>query len=795
MKGTRGFVIALMGACVAGAGEITWEGGLSLRPESVEFLSLRRQANDTFSDGGGTLAVVAVAGGKLDCHWNFAPQAGVSGDVVRMWLDRARYAGGSASLDGKRVALPMTYGGTIHLFAEKASSLSLSDAAGGESLRLTFPAPISMHAMDERAWNADRFVIRFEKPSDGVTSNVVAFALQVPGRQLTVRDRPPHLIRKGNEWIPVAVSPEVVAGSAVDFSGLFPVDTPIGKYGRVVVRDGHFELADKPGERLRFVGCNICTGANFLRSDLVDPFVRRLRMHGYNALRLHHHDAGLTEGSADGTTLNAGNLALLDGLMDSCVRQGLYVTTDLFVSRVIPYRSIGMDKEGNVGMDEFKRLVLVHAGAYSNLCAFTRSWLTHVNPHTGRRWADEPALALIAFVNEGHLGMEGTGCFRQHPEYVAAWESWTDPLGAKPSAIPDGLVWERSDAQACVGRFLASLEMKFAARFSAFLRDEIGTTALLSDMSSGMEREEFRPVRESAAYDYVDEHFYWDHPTWPKMAWSLPARILNANPIRLKGADVMADASKVRVAGKPFVATEWDFTGPSAYRLLAGLVGGAEAAKEDWGGLWRFSYAGSPWEAIKPQEVRAGFFSLSGDPLAIAGERATMCLFGRGDLASGDAGAIAVERESGSFSVTTTRTAGGFSESGVIQAGALVAEGDKGPTVIWASSLDGRPIAVSRRILVTHLTDLQNTDQAYADETRTIVLDWGKMPHLMRRGRSVVTLGVCRGNWSLWALAGDGSRKRRLRYSYTDEGRLIFAVDVATDPEDATWLYELVQGE
>ena len=795
MSGARGLVVALMGACAAGAGEITWDGGLSLRQEAAELSTMRRLVGDTFAEGGGVPSVTAAADGSLNCRWDFAPQSGVSGDIVRLYLDRARYAGGSTVYDGKRVALPKAYSGTIHLFAEKASSLVVRDAAGQETLRLDFPAPIAVHSMDERAWNADRFVIRFEKPSDGSASNAVAFALKAPGRPLAVRDRPPHLIRKGPDWIPVTVSPEVVAGSAVDFSGILPVETPIGRHGRVVARGGHFELAGKPGERLRFFGCNICTGANFLRADLVDSFVRRLRMHGYNALRLHHHDAGLTEGSADGTTLNAGNLALLDGLMDSCVRQGLYVTTDLFVSRVIPYRAIGEDRDGTVGMDEFKRLVLVHEGAYSNLCAFAKAWLTHVNPLTGRRWADEPALALVAFVNEGHLGMEGTGCLRQHPEYVAAWDAWTDPLGAKPAAIPDGLVWSQTPEQACVGRFLSSLEMRFAARFSAFLRDEVGTAALLSDMSAGMEREEFRPVRESAAYDYVDEHFYWDHPTWPETAWSLPARSQNANPVRSRGADVMAEASKVRVAGKPFVVTEWDFTGPSAYRLLAGLVGGAEAAREDWDGLWRFSYAGSPWEAIKPQEVRAGFFSIAGDPLVLANERAAMCLFGRGDLAPGDAGAVSADRATGAFTVTTARTAGGFSENGVIRAGSVVARGDTGPTVIWASSLDGAPLATSRRILVTHLTDLQNTDQAYADETRTVTLDWGRVPHLMRRGRALVALDVTRGGWTLWALAGDGSRKRRLPYSHTAEGRLTFTADVAADPQDATWLYELIRRE
>lgn len=792
MSDVRGFVLALMGAASVGAAELTWEGGLSLSPESAEISTMRRQTGDAFADGGGVPNVACAADGSLDCRWEFAPDAGVSGDIVRLYLDAARYAGGSTTYDGKAVPLPLTHqqGKNIHLFSSAASSLVVCDATGRETLRFAFPGPVAMHSMDNREWGISNFVVRFEKPADGTAANAVAFSLSAPGRTLSVRNRPAHRIRKGAEWVPVDVSEEIADGSALDFSSVVPSPGSIEEANRIVVRNGRFERADRPGERFRFVGCNICNEANLLRGDLAERFAVRLRRLGYNALRLHHHDGGLVAGSADGTTINAGNLALMDGLLAACAHNGIYVTTDLFVSRSVPYRSVGIDKSGTMGMDEFKRLVLVHEGAYSNLCAFARAWLTHVNSETGRRWADEPALALVAFVNEGHLGAEGTGCLRRHPEYVAAWNAWTDPLNAKPATIPDGKVWDKTAEQACVGRFLASLEMKFAARFAAFLREEVGLKALLSDMSAGMEREEFRPVRASAAYDYVDEHFYWDHPSWPKKAWSLPARQTNGNPIRSKGTDVMAGASKVRVNGKPFVATEWDFTGPSVYRQLAGLVCGTEAAKEDWGGVWRFNYASSPWEAIHPPEVKAGFFSLSGDPLALATERATMCLFGRGDFVPEES-TVTDDAATGDFAVTTSRTSGGFSESGTVRSGALVAKGTPGPMAIWASSLDGAALSASRRILVTHLTDLQNSGISYADDSRTIILDWGKVPHLMRFCRASVGVTVAPGSWEVWALGADGARKRRLPYSYTPKGRLVFTADVAADPKSATWLYEL----
>ena len=59
---------------------------------------------------------------------------------------------------------------------------------------------------------------------------------------------------------------------------------------------------------------------------------------------------------------------------------------------------------------------------------------------------------------------------------------------------------------------------------------------------------------------------------------------------------------------------------------------------------------------------------------------------------------------------------------------------------VWVSSLDDQPITQSRRLLVTHLTDLQNTEIRYAERARQTLLDWGELPHLVRAGKAEVRL-------------------------------------------------------
>ena len=155
-------------------------------------------------------------------------------------------------------------------------------------------------------------------------------------------------------------------------------------------------------------------------------------------------------------------------------------------------------------------------------------------------------------------------------------------------------------------------------------------------------------------------------------------------------------------------------------------------------------------------------------------------------------GGVRIDAEAGSFTLDTPRTAGGFAEGGVVAAGPFRADLGAVPATIWASALDGAPLAASSRILLTHLTDVQNSGIRYADAGKRIRLDWGTLPHLMRAGRAEVSLALADGDWTVWALAPTGRRLRAVPAVCRD-GRLAFTADVAADPAHATYLYELVR--
>ena len=674
----------------------------------------------------------------------------------------------------------------------------------------------------------------------------------------TAIDAAPYTVCAGEEWIPLEIHRDIDAGSALDFSLLGFTDAPAGKYGWLKNAGGHFEFEKLPGRPQRFYGVNLCGTGNFPDHALADVLVARFKRLGYNAIRLHHHDGGMVKGGADGLALDPVAMDRFDYLVAAAIREGLYVTTDLYVSRRVEWRQIGVDRDGVVDKQLFKALCAVYEPAYRNWAAYAENFLCHVNKYTGRRYADEPALALISLVNEGGFFMGWKRGVRDDPRILASWREWlaakraADPSFAPDvpaDSLPENFPWDCSGIDPAVAMWTGELEAKMAARMKAHLRS-LGAKALVTNGNSGPHYAALQLATD--AYDYIDDHFYVDHPAFPEKPWSLPSKCPNVNPLAGDRPVPPSFQAFVRMLEKPFTVTEWNFSGPGRYRGMGGILTGAMAALQGWDGMWRFAYSHSR-DALGDADVKSpGYFDLASDPLAQAGERACMCLFLRGDMkpygdgvalwytpesvesavrnagpswrdvawsmrtgsclspegagglrtyrrekakdaAAGlpSAGALRFDRERGSFAMETPRTCGGFAPEGAIAAGPLGVEVAGAPATVWVSSLDGADLPKSRRILLTHATDVQGDGAKYADEWMKTTLEWGTRP-LARSGSARIELELERPEkYAVFGLSLSGARKERIPVAVRD-GRLCFEVRTAS-PRGARMLYEIVR--
>lgn len=719
-----------------------------------------------------------------------------------------------------------------------------------------------------------------------------------------------YTINRSGDWIPATPCTMVKPGSALDFSSFGFADGPCGKHGRIVARGDHFEYERKPGEPLRFMGVNLCASGTTLPHAESCQLVENLVRLGYNSVRLHHHERSITDSKGDGIAFDAEGLDRFDYLMAVCREKGVYVTTDLFVSRRVSWQSIGEDGDGMPGgdkaplsMHDFKTLIHFHEGAKSNYLSFARNWLNHVNPYTKTRNADDPTLAWLSLVNEGNLGNFDMKPFKRFERLVLPkWRAWlakrraaAPEYAAVPDTLPDAVIEIPKDDRVVAfvespvtngvkfsakahaiafQQFLASLESDFLHEMRGILRDEFGCRVLVTNMNGWRFMAPEQLVRNQL--DYVDDHYYYAHPSFLGPGHSLPARIYGAcvNNIRkLDEFGVPYDVTR-RLFGRPFTVSEYNFCPPWKTRSACAFLSGATAAMQDWSALWRFCWTATDKGSVDSSKKIMNHFDMAGDPCATATERAICCFFMRrdmpelgvmypnlyppselaklcakaedptdciarwvayrakvggmvaenlpegmkcfkrfsatrpektmrevcedmgcnpADVVTSVDGAVKVNRKEGTITVDTLRTAGGFVENpGVVETRNMRADVKGLYTAVWVSSLDMRPIDETDRLLLTLIGDVQNDGIEYEDEEMRVLRRWGKGGRIARRTSADVAVSLKRGAvWKVYALKPDGSRKREIASAIVGD-RLKFRADIAGDPDEAEFYYEIV---
>ncbi len=555
-------------------------------------------------------------------------------------------------------------------------------------------------------------------------------------------------------------------------------------------------------------------------------------------------------------------------------------------------------------MNSFKVLAVINDKAYENWKSFARNLLTHVNPYTQRAYKDEPGLAWLSLINEGNLG-NYLDLIREIPEFRQAWNRWLvgqyhdrtglatawgailrdDEDPSNGSVRLDGDIYSPDLRTRDVVRFLNDIELDFLNARTRFLREEIGTQALVTNMNAWTNHVVGQRVR--AEMGYVDDHFYVDHPEFIEQPWRLPSRCPNTSPVAA-GASGGRQITFTRLFDRPFSLSEYNYSAPGRYRGVGGILTGSMGALQGWGVIWRFAYSHNRDDLFQPG--RLDYFNMVSDPLSQAAERASICLFLRGDMQpaprsltiamtpqdlarpparipnlapawhwaawvtrvgtrvvddptaslpydlvlplgwatperdythahvaglgdpyqltsekvlatlrergilaadnptdpgknifQSETGEITIDGPRDVLTLDTPRTAGGFAAAGETirtRHGVEAAVQDV-PATVWVSALDDQPITTSRRLLVTHLTDLQNTGIRYGERSRKTLLEWGKLPHLVRAGRAEVRLQVADPDQlHVWALSTSGSRVAEVPTRVVD-GSLVFTADVA----------------
>ena len=498
------------------------------------------------------------------------------------------------------------------------------------------------------------YVSRFSIPESVGTLTKIAFrkppesevlwlliAATISDEQYRYPEQKQQIIRANEVWkpLPETFKPSPKAGTALDFSLLFPKHR-IGEFGRVIAgKSGHFEFEKRPGVPIRFLAFNqnrefgkYFTGITEIVSKKdAEEYADQIVRGGYNLVRIwarHMRDLDWKELGAFEYSPRLRDQ--FDYLLYCLKKRGVYI----FLSLPVPH--LGFDRCYPWGGAEKHDWDLYrHKRDYDAWCRNAELVLNHVNPYTKMRWIDDPQIAFIDCNNEQEfVFLRADDRFaelfrsflkRKYGSFQRLKQAWSKEA-AHLSSFDDIKTFQplAKDAPGQLGRdraeFISEQEQGLYEREREFLR-RLGYKGLVTSFAMG------KSMRHTAVrkdFDFVTMNSYHDHPSGGPLAKG--SRVNQTSSIG-SAANTVCSYLATRISGKPFLVSEHGHCFWNKYRYEHGFVLGGYAALNGFDALTAFTMV--PTRNFSRKIVD---FEIRFDPVRRATELMTALLYRRGDV-------------------------------------------------------------------------------------------------------------------------------------------------------------------
>ncbi len=433
------------------------------------------------------------------------------------------------------------------------------------------------------------------------------------------------------------------------------LNEPIDSHGFVTMKDGELHFED--GTPVRFWGVNASYWSNrivYPSHEAADRFAEHLAQYGVNCVRLHllHNTNSLIDKSRDDTQhFDLEKLDKLDYLAAALRKRGIYFNLDMMFHRMFR-EGDGIDPElvgDTKDADGYNRswaagsAAFFHPRAVELNRALYRKLLEHVNPYTGKRWLDEPAMAMLTVQNEQSIFWGTTnihkgrtkeildGLYAQwlkdrygtQAKLAAAWQvqGQRSPFagGENLDAGVMHLGGVGSQSQGHVARrgldqirFLWDVETGFYRGAIEAMRAWGVRCPIITSNWRGAGQTTRLVLQASTLGEIVDRHAYWGR---------------NVPLLSAVGHGMIMQAFD-QAAGRAFCISEWNAGVGGEFVAEVAPLMGAVGALQGWDASFQFCTSGPTWEPyLKGLNITPGHYALF--PIAAV-------LFRRGDIEPGE---------------------------------------------------------------------------------------------------------------------------------------------------------------
>jgi len=535
---------------------------------------------------------------------------------------------------------------------EAVTRLELTDRAGAKTT-LVFEKPAAIACDGQARLALAKGSIRAGKAEH------LAFTLTLPQNMVFVPG--PAAGAKScdlSRWYPFHAPSPIPAASEWRLTEW--LEAPAGKHGRII-RDG--ERLVYNGKSLKLWGINNSYAACAPDRTLADKRADFYAALGINAVRLHKYADGagwagiLSKASA--VAFDPKSLENMDYYVAALKRRGIYVKlSPVFIVNVgpadrvrLPYAS-ELESQKDGWIDPKHGSLYIAEELQDLLIEQIVALLKHVNPHTGQRYADDPAVAYVELYNEDSalfggitsvmaksqtLRARAGQMFAQwlkkkygtEAAFLAAWggealncsilsnqrlpldENW-----AADRIYPAGNPWFFDPANIETSQrpfkrrlldtmsFLYELQNAVYARCAKAIRDTGYAGELIaSNWQAGRMMSHFYNLHADALLGTVDRHNYF--------GGGRGLGAFNAASMLARPGSGTLSSSLQQVEGHPFMLSEWIHVSPNEWGVEGpALIGAYGMGLQGWDvsfpfqnrddGTFSQAVGGEQWDATAP---------------------------------------------------------------------------------------------------------------------------------------------------------------------------------------------------
>ena len=350
---------------------------------------------------------------RFTCRPDEPMQFAMPGNVDDRWATVGPFLPPNAYFDGGTCRVEYADGRTEDLtlppprgHSEGVKAVTLK-TADGESTRFTFEPPILFH----RDMSEARFWMSSGREVGADQLYTQTIAMELPR---AARFEPDNRWVDTSDWFPLKVDNDFVSPSLISMADW--QDRPAGKHGFMQMKGNRYEFED--GTLAKLWGVNLINWQ--VDEQLFDRWAEALAKYGVNLGRMvafgrpnypnkwaHYVKIQDVE---DGLKFDPGAMKLFDYGFAKLKEHGVYVAFSPFYG----WYPTPADKQRLINHDELMgvlRKAFPCQGSFYGVTCFAPdvqdlqiqfhvNLLNHVNPYTGLRYADDPALVFVELQNE-----------------------------------------------------------------------------------------------------------------------------------------------------------------------------------------------------------------------------------------------------------------------------------------------------------------------------------------------------------------------------------------------------------